>query len=663
MPISTWCSDADNDALTFTRTAPEPQHGTATAANGVITYTPAAGYTGPDSFGYVANDGHGGTTTNTYSVNVVTPPAPTCDSPAAISVRPGASRGLRADVHAEQPGDNADQQLPLVRLQLQRPVRRRGSTYVIDSQPAHGTLSGSGQSRTLSAGPDEGDATFTWHAHGPNAGDSATQTQVVTIDADANTAPTCQASSSNAKPGVQRTITPSCGDPEFDSLTYTKQSNPAHGTLTDTDGVLRYTADSGYLGADSFTFRASDGHGGQSGITTISITVTTANTAPSCFAGPYQFDVESGSSLLFSAPPCSDPDGDTLTYEIVDQPTHGTISAPGAGGSRTYTPANGYEGPDSFTFRASDGTDHSATYTVSITVTPSTNGAPVCTTFSRSIAPGTATTIQLACSDPEGDPITLEKVAGPSHGTLGAIDQGTDQAVYTPTAGFNGADSFTYRATDGSATGATATVTLERHARPDVPGRHAQDEGRHRGLDPAHLHGSGRRPADALEGHRPGPRHAGRDRPAATTVTYTPAAGYFGPDSFTYRASDGTANSAPATVSITVTRPRELLGRLAQDEGRHGGLGAADLHRRRRRPADALDRQRPGARHARRDRGRRRDLHAGRGLLRRRLVHLQGERRHRGLRPGDREPRPSPGRRPARTSRGASAPARASRSR
>ena len=43
-------------------------------------------------------------------------------------------------------------------------------TYVIDSQPAHGHASGSGQSRTLSAGPDEGDATFTWHAHGSQLG-------------------------------------------------------------------------------------------------------------------------------------------------------------------------------------------------------------------------------------------------------------------------------------------------------------------------------------------------------------------------------------------------------------------------------------------------------------------------------------------------------------
>ena len=40
------------------------------------------------------------------------------------------------------------------------------------------------------------------------------------------------------------------------------------------------------------------------------------------------------------------------------------------------------------------------------------------------------------------------------------------------------------------------------------------------------------------------------------SVLYTPTAAYVGPDSFTYRAFDATDFSAPATVSITVTRPR-----------------------------------------------------------------------------------------------------------
>jgi hypothetical protein len=64
----------------------------------------------------------------------------------------------------------------------------------------------------------------------------------------------------------------------------------------------------------------------------------------------------------------TDPDGDTLTYEIVDEPDHGTLT--GTGADRTYTPDAGYTGPDSFTFRANDGQVDSNTATVDITVTP-----------------------------------------------------------------------------------------------------------------------------------------------------------------------------------------------------------------------------------------------------------------------------------------------------
>jgi hypothetical protein len=42
---------------------------------------------------------------------------------------------------------------------------------------------------------------------------------------------------------------------------------------------------------------------------------------------------------------------------------------------------------------------------------------------------------------------------------------------------------------------------------------------------------------------------------SASAVTYTPNAGEFVADSFNYKANDGDGDSAPATVSITITRP------------------------------------------------------------------------------------------------------------
>jgi hypothetical protein len=62
----------------------------------------------------------------------------------------------------------------------------------------------------------------------------------------------------------------------------------------------------------------------------------------------------------------TDQDNDPLTYSVVGIPTHGSLS--GTPPALTYTPTNGYTGPDSFTFRANDSLLNSNTATVSITI-------------------------------------------------------------------------------------------------------------------------------------------------------------------------------------------------------------------------------------------------------------------------------------------------------
>jgi hypothetical protein len=55
------------------------------------------------------------------------------------------------------------------------------------------------------------------------------------------------------------------------------------------------------------------------------------------------------------------------------------------------------------------------------------------------------------------------------------------------------------------------------------------------------------------------PAHGAAVVNANNTVTYTPTAGYFGPDSFTYTISDGNGGTATATVSITVNGATNLI--------------------------------------------------------------------------------------------------------
>ena len=52
-------------------------------------------------------------------------------------------------------------------------------------------------------------------------------------------------------------------------------------------------------------------------------------------------------------------------------------------------------------------------------------------------------------TDGDGNPLTAAVVTGPAHGTLALNANGS--FTYTPTANYNGADSFTYRASDGTA--------------------------------------------------------------------------------------------------------------------------------------------------------------------------------------------------------------------
>ena len=65
----------------------------------------------------------------------------------------------------------------------------------------------------------------------------------------------------------------------------------------------------------------------------------------------------------------TDPEGATLTAQLVSNPSHGALTL-NTNGSFTYTPTTGYVGSDSFTYVANDGTYNGNVATVTITVLP-----------------------------------------------------------------------------------------------------------------------------------------------------------------------------------------------------------------------------------------------------------------------------------------------------
>jgi hypothetical protein len=70
----------------------------------------------------------------------------------------------------------------------------------------------------------------------------------------------------------------------------------------------------------------------------------------------------------------------------------------------------------------------------------------------------TANTITVSATDADGDPLTYSVVSGPTHGAVGAF--AGNVIHYTPTPGYHGADSFTFKANDSIDDSNTATVTI-----------------------------------------------------------------------------------------------------------------------------------------------------------------------------------------------------------
>ncbi|QEN12031.1 tandem-95 repeat protein [Mycobacterium sp. ELW1] len=347
-------------------------------------------------------------------------------------------------------------------------------------------------------------------------------------------------------------------DPDGDTLTVTGVSSGAHGTAVLNGTTVTYTPTANFSGADSFTYTVSDGRGGTA-TATVAVTVTAVNDGP--VAGNNTVTTAEDSAVSVTAGTLlgndSDPDGDTLSVTGVSSGAHGTAVLNGT--TVTYTPTANFSGVDSFTYTVSDGHGGTATATVAVTVT-AVNDGPVAgnntvTTAEDSAVSVTAGTLLGNDSDPDGDALAVTGVSSGAHGS--AVLNGTT-VTYTPTANFNGADSFTYTVSDGHGGTATATVAVTVTAVNDAPVAGSNSvstvEGTPVSVSTTTLLGNDSDvDGDTLSVtgiSQPGHGSAVLD---GGTLTYTPDADFHGVDSLTYTVSDGHGGTATGTVSVTVT--------------------------------------------------------------------------------------------------------------
>lgn len=144
------------------------------------------------------------------------------------------------------------------------------------------------------------------------------------------------------------------------------------------------------------------------------------NIAPVALGDAFDFNKNTPSVLDVLAND-SDADGDLLSAVIVDGPVNGSLT-PNADGTLTYTPNSDFLGGDSFTYRASDGTDASNVVTVVLTG----NNAPVA---GNDTITGTLTArVKVAVVGSDPDP-----VSGGGSSYIAAAGQ-LDPALFSATA-------------------------------------------------------------------------------------------------------------------------------------------------------------------------------------------------------------------------------------
>ena len=138
-------------------------------------------------------------------------------------------------------------------------------------------------------------------------------------------------------------------------------------------------------------------------------------------------------------------------------PANGVLT--GTAPNVTYDSNPNYNGPDSFTFRVNDGqADSAGVGTVTLTVTP-VNDAPVGQTGSFTTPQVTPFNGFLAATDVDGNPLTYAISTSPTKGTV-TVNAATGAFTYTPLAGRTGADSFRFRANDGTVNSAQTTISI-----------------------------------------------------------------------------------------------------------------------------------------------------------------------------------------------------------
>jgi len=523
----------DRSTITITR---DPDEGFVSVhpTTGVITYTPASGTCGDDSFKYTIDDNAGATSSEaTVTVAVL------CDDPpVAIDDLYNVGEGETLDV--DSPGVLAND--------ITSPDDPLTATLVSGVSRGSLTLNADGSFVYVHDGSETASDQFTYFAS-----DDAKDSNLATVNLvvhPINDPPVAEDDESSTSEDIPVTINvlDNDSDPDGDVLSVDWVEQPENGSIANNGGSVTYTPDPNFYGTDTFSYAATDGSGGQAEAT-VTVLVTPVNDPPMA-----QDDSESASEdtpvTIDVLDNDSDPDDDSLTIQSVTQPSNGSVVSNGL--DVVYTPDTEFNGVDVFTYTISDGSGETATATVNVAIA-AVNDPPIAQDDAQTTREDSPVTILVLSNDtdPDGNVLVVQSVTQPLHGTV--VSSGTS-AIYAPDPNYFGVDSFTYIISDGNGGRSTAVVTIEVLPVNDPPV--AQDDSQTTREDSPVailvLSNDSDPDGDNLAVQSVTQPDTGSVVNNGTGVVYTPDPDFNGVDSFSYTVSDSKGGTSTARVTVLV---------------------------------------------------------------------------------------------------------------
>src|SRR6056297_1631204 len=534
-------SDPDGDPLTVTA-ASAPNGSVTVEDDNSLTYTPNAGFTGPDTITYEISDGAGGTATASVAMSVAAAnSAPLAEDDTAETTQDTA---VSIDVLGNDSDPDGD---PLSVTAASAP---NGSVTVEDDNSLTYTPNAG------FTGPD----TITYEIR-DGAGGTATASVAMSVAA-ANSAPLAEDDTAETTwdTAVSIDVLGNDSDPDGDPLSVTAASAPNGSVTVEDDNSLTYTPNAGFTGPDTITYEISDGAGGTA-TASVAMSVAAANSAPLAEDDTAETTEDTAVSIDVLGND-SDPDGDPLSVTTASAP-NGSVTVEDDN-SLTYTPNAGFTGPDTITYEISDGAGGTATASVAMSVAAA-NSAPLAEDDTAETTEDTAVSIDVLGndSDPDGDPLSVTTASAPN----GSVTVEDDNSLtYTPNAGFTGPDTITYEISDGAGGTATASVAMSVAAANSAP--LAEDDTAETTEDTAvsiDVLGNDSDPdGDPLSVTTASAPNGSVTVEDDNSLTYTPNAGFTGPDTITYEISDGAGGTATASVAMSVAAANSAP--LAEDD-------------------------------------------------------------------------------------------------